>query len=270
MNAPAKNFDLLFSEKASRDWVKKINFLGLCGGPNDIQIELSKCTHNYQNEDNIYMNIQNLTCEIPQPEKNHFITQLRENPLVQSTNEDEEWTELIMKNGTDIRYQKLSTILQLITGPKLLHDPSQSTFEDLHTSARLGYCHSNSLKLSKFLHLLNIPNDVVTGYVYGLSEKAKNLHTWLEFKDMHLKGHVADYNMNAVMNIDGYNVLHHFEEITRINDSEVVSDHSKYDKILKSLDICDKVYCTFRHEIITDLERNLKKNKDESSMIKSA
>lgn len=59
---------------------------------------------------------------------------------------------------------------------------SKKLLIDLEDDRRVGTCYSKAFDIA--LHL-GIPNDIVTGYTYGYTDKSKFLHSWIETK---LKG----------------------------------------------------------------------------------
>lgn len=94
---------------------------------------------------------------------------------------------------------------------------------------------------------LNFPNEVVTGFIYGISDKVKYLHSWIEFnKDGN--EYVIDYTMNVIMNKEGYYFIRQAEELSRISNQDILFD--------SKISINSKVYLVFRHEIMKELEKN--------------
>ena len=138
----------------------------------------------------------------------------------------------------------------------LIHELGEDT--DIDTEKKSVLCHEKAIKVSQ---MINEPNDIVTGYVYGLSDKAKYLHSWVEFKTGK-RDIVADYTINALINKTGYYLLQHAEPLSRVPNSVIISDWNKLIK-LPNVDLNCKEYLTFRDEIMKDINRNENIFKDE-------
>lgn len=163
-------------------------------------------------------------------------------------------SEIIIKTEQDeIKVNILSKSLPMIEG-----------IEKAETDERLGKCIKKSYEISK---KLGIDNKIVTGYIYGMSDKAKYLHSWIETK---LNGEevVIDYTINAIISKRAYYKLQHAEPLSKISNKDVLND----EKYLKKAKINGREegritleeYLVFRDEIIKDLQRNDKILLDES------
>ena len=120
----------------------------------------------------------------------------------------------------------------------------------IDTSARLGKC----FELAYLICLnLGVPNDIVTGYTYGYTDKSQFLHSWIETE---LKGEpvVIDGTLNAIMNKEGYYQIRHVEGLTRISNKTLLEDISNYMEKIGKFPI--DVYYLFRNEIIKDFQNN--------------
>ena len=69
--------------------------------------------------------------------------------------------------------------------------------------------------------LLSFPNSVVTGYVYGISDKSKTPHTWVEFKNKNNEEFVIDYDSDTVYNKEGYYFIRHAEPIKKVSSDDI-------------------------------------------------
>lgn len=100
---------------------------------------------------------------------------------------------------------------------------------------------------------LGIPNDIVTGYVYGYTDKSKFLHSWIETT---YKGEewVIDGTINTIINKEGYYLIKNAQVLNRISNKTFVEDIDLYLSKIKGIQL--EVYYVFRDEIIRDLERN--------------
>ena len=121
---------------------------------------------------------------------------------------------------------------------------------DLENDEREGTCFSKAYHIALNL---GIPNDIVTGFCYGYTDKSKFLHSWVETK---LKSEevIIDGTLNAIFNKEGYYNLRHTKPISRISNKTLKSDIDKYLKDFKT--ISPEVYYVFRDEIIKDFEKN--------------
>lgn len=131
--------------------------------------------------------------------------------------------------------------------PQLLNE-----YRDLETTDRANTCFYNSRNISQ---KLEENNDLVTGIVYGYTDKSKYLHSWVEV-ELFGEMYVVDYTMNAIINKDGYYRFRHAKEIERINKATLLNDKINYGNVIDALDAHAAFYNVFRDEILKDLERN--------------
>lgn len=120
----------------------------------------------------------------------------------------------------------------------------------IDTSERLGKC----FYLAYIICLnLGIPNNIVTGYTYGYTDKSQYLHSWIETE---LKGEtvVIDGTLNVIMNKEGYYKMRHVEVLTKISNETLINDIEKY--LSKVGKISLEVYYLFRNEIIEEFKKN--------------
>lgn len=120
----------------------------------------------------------------------------------------------------------------------------------IETDERMGKCFGIAYDISINL---GVPNNIVTGYVYGYTDKSQFLHSWVE---ANIKGeeYVIDGTRNAIINKDGYYLLKHAEPINKISYETMRQDVHKYEGALNEVPL--EAYFVFRDEIIRDLERN--------------
>lgn len=118
----------------------------------------------------------------------------------------------------------------------------------LDNEDRAGQCFKLAYEISK---RLGIANDMVTGYIYGYTDKSKFLHTWVETT---YKGeeYVIDGVFNMMINKDAYYHLKHAQVINRISNETYKQD------IEENIDKLDgvklEVYLVYRDEIINGQE----------------
>ena len=105
--------------------------------------------------------------------------------------------------------------------------------------------------------------------MYGISDKEKNIHTWIEFEEGKNE-YVIDYTFNVLMNKEGYYYLRKAEPLSIITSKEMNSDRKLgiFDKDNemangKGIGISEKEYLLFRNEILNDLLKNSFVNKDD-------
>lgn len=147
---------------------------------------------------------------------------------------------IILKEDYEIRVMQLSELIP----------EAMEVLPDLESDERMGTCFAKAYDIALNL---GIPNDIVTGYCYGYTDKSKFLHSWVETK---YKGEeiVIDGVLNSIINKDGYYKLRHIEPLTRISDQTLNSDIEKY--LLSLGTITPEIYYVFRDEIIKDFEKN--------------
>ena len=123
-------------------------------------------------------------------------------------------------------------------------------FPFIENNQRFGKCFDFAYNISLNLGL---PNEIVTGYIYGYSDKSKFLHSWIETT---IKGedYVIDGTLNAMINKQGYYMMQHAKPITKISDAVLKSDITNYMEKIQSFPL--EVYYIFRNEIINDLQKN--------------
>ena len=124
---------------------------------------------------------------------------------------------------------------------------------EIETAERKDKCHIFSVILADTLANLNVNVDVVTGYVYHLTDQTKFLHSWVESK----KGIVFDATLNAFMDKELYQKLQHYEEVSRFSGKTVVKDFERLSERINTpgewLDI--KEFLTFGHELINATDK---------------
>ncbi len=127
----------------------------------------------------------------------------------------------------------------------------KEAFPFIENDGRFGKCYdfANTISLN-----LGIPNKLVTGYVYGYSDKSYFLHSWVE-ANIKGKQYVIDGTLNAIINKEGYYLMQHAKPISTITSKDLLLDQSYLEKI-KSVPL--EVYYVFRNEIINDLNKNQK------------
>lgn len=126
----------------------------------------------------------------------------------------------------------------------------KKNFPDIETNKRDGTCFSKAYNISQ---VLDIPSQIVTGFVYGYTDKSKFLHSWIETK-MSDEEVVIDGTLNAIFNKEGYYDIRHTEVLNRISNEAVYNDVKNYLEQIQN--IPQEFYFVFKDAIIKDLERN--------------
>ena len=150
---------------------------------------------------------------------------------------------LIRTDKGIIKFCKLSDVIE-----ELKQDP------DIETENRLDNCHEKAVEISR---RLREDNEVVTGYIYGISDKAKYLHSWVEVSLKDGQKFVLDYTKNIMINKEGYYFITHAEPLSRIKSKDMKEDDKIIDKLAqKGIYFNIKEYLVFRDEIMADLKKN--------------
>ena len=120
----------------------------------------------------------------------------------------------------------------------------------IETDERHGQCYDMAHIISLNL---GISNNIVTGYIYGYTDKSKFLHSWVETT---IKGedYVIDGTLNSLINKQGYYLMQHAQPITKISNQTFANDIKNYLEKIETFPI--EVYYVFRDEIIKDFQKN--------------
>lgn len=126
----------------------------------------------------------------------------------------------------------------------------KKNFPDIETKKREGTCFDKAYNISQDL---DVTNQIVTGFVYGYTDKSKFLHSWIETK-IKKEEVVIDGTLNAIFNKQGYYNIRHAEVLNRVSNETVRNDVKNYLEQIQN--IPQEFYFVFRDAIIKDLERN--------------
>lgn len=89
--------------------------------------------------------------------------------------------------------------------------------EDVTPSNKKENLVNKSVFRSEYIsQMLSFPNSVVTGYTYGIADKAKSIDTWVEFKNNKNQEFVVFPDSNTVYNKEGFYFLKHAEPIKKV------------------------------------------------------
>ena len=122
---------------------------------------------------------------------------------------------------------------------------------NIEDETRYGNCYKFAFYIS-----VGIPfeNYLTTGYIYGYSDKAKYLHSWVEV-NIDGEDYVIDATLNAMVNKEGYYLIENAKPINKISKQTLINDLDNY-KIIDNENIPVEVYYVFRNEIIEELNKN--------------
>lgn len=154
-------------------------------------------------------------------------------------------------NLPEIKIETTKGIIQAIQFSSVAPEV-KNLFPFIESDKRFGNCYDFAYNISLNL---GVPNQIVTGYIYGYSDKSKFLHSWVE-STINDEEYVIDGTLNAMINKDGYYLMQHAKPITKISDSVLKSDIKNHLDVMQTVPL--EVYYVFRDEIVNDLKRNSK------------
>jgi len=94
--------------------------------------------------------------------------------------------------------------------------------KNLTTSKNQANILNKSCYRSEYIsQMLSFPNSIVTGYTYGIANKAKSIDTWVEFKNNKNQEFVVFPNSNTVYNKEGFYFLKHAEPIKKVSSDDL-------------------------------------------------
>lgn len=157
-------------------------------------------------------------------------------------------------NLPEVKIETTKGIIQAIQFSSVAPEV-KNLFPFIESDKRFGNCYDFAYNISLNL---GVPNQIVTGYIYGYSDKSKFLHSWVE-STINDEEYVIDGTLNAMINKDGYYLMQHAKPITKISDSVLKSDIKNHLDVMQTMPM--EVYYVFRNEIVNDLKRNNKKAK---------
>jgi hypothetical protein len=251
LNMEERSFQKLFVDPSAEasEWEDAVYQAGISGDDKEVERLFMQANEIYLDESQINTAIEEFTRKGPQEEKDRLLEGLKKIDWIKNVK---------VENG----------ILRIDTekGPLMvaLINESLNGYENdlrLLTNGRKGFCHTDSIKMCRQYQQ---DSYVVTGYIYGLSDKAKYLHSWVEF-EAGGKEFVADYTMNALINKEGYYMLKHAKERSRVSNKQIKDDWKILGQLAKrGITFKENEYLVFRDEIMRDLEKNFGDNKKDS------
>ena len=240
-----KNFKELFVDPSAEasDWEDNFFKVAQSGDEEGVEKLLEEVDELYFEECQINTAIETFTSKGTKEERERLLPKLKEIEWVKDVK---------VENGVlHISTEKGPINVALITQAMYGYENDLR----LLTDGRKGFCHTDSIRMCKKYEQEGF---VVTGYIYGIADKAKYLHSWVEFEEDG-KYAVADYTMNAIMNREAYYMIKHAKELSRVSNKQIKDDW----KILGQLDkrgitLKENEYLVFRDEYMKDLKKNFK------------
>ena len=167
---------------------------------------LAEANKTYFDEYFIYQNIYKLNNEdLSKKQKKEIIDIFNKSRIVKFVTVKNEYIE-INTRANCIKFAKLSDIIK--DASKDMSSKDSVVRQDKFSAVYLS-------------QLISLPNSVVTGYVFGISDKSKRIHTWVEFKNNYNQEFVVDYDDNTVYNKEGFYFLKHAEVLKKISSDEL-------------------------------------------------
>lgn len=118
--------------------------------------------------------------------------------------------------------------------------------EEVTPSSKKENLVNKSVFRSEYIsQMLSFPNSIVTGYTYGIADKAKSIDTWVEFKNNKNQEFVVFPDTNTVYNKEGFYFLKHAEPIKKVasddlkGKSSVGKSSGTYSEIGSTADVID-------------------------------
>lgn len=195
-----------FSLEDCTDWNKRFDKATHCNNKKEIMSLLSEANHLYFDEYFIYNTIIKLNNnKFSEDEKNKLIDSFNKSRIVKFTSKQNDYIS-INTRANCIKVAKLSDIV-----PETLNDKN----------SKGSVIRKDEFSSEYISQLLVFPNSIVTGYVYGISDKSKKMHTWVEFKNNNNQEFVIDYDDNTVYNKEGFYFLKHVEPLKKVSSDEL-------------------------------------------------
>lgn len=193
-----------FSLNDCNNWNYRFDRATHEGNKKEIMSLLGEANTLYLDEYFIYSTITNFN-KNNENNRESLIETLKKCKSIQKVNVQNEYISIDI-NNKNIKFAKLSEIISEVA--KDFNNKNSVIRKDKFSAEYLS-------------QLISFPNSIVTGYVYGISDKSKKIHTWLEFKNNHNQEFVIDYDDNTVYNKEGYYFLKHVEPLKKVSSDEL-------------------------------------------------
>jgi len=195
-----------FSLTDCTEWNRRFDKATHDNDKKEIMSLLSEANHLYLDEYFIYDIISKLNKDdISEDKKQELIDSLNKSKIVKFVSKQDDYV-AINTRANCIKVAKLSDIITDVQKDK---------------NSKNSVIRQDKFSAEYLSQLISFPNSIVTGYVYGISDKSKKMHTWLEFKNNNNQEFVVDYDDNTVYNKEGYYFIKHVEPLKKVATDEL-------------------------------------------------
>lgn len=246
-------------DEESAKWDQKIFDLGMASDYKGFKKHLCTANELYMDEYQLMGAIDSYFADdIPEEDKNRYIEGLKLSKAFKKVKVGKDEIRVTMKAD------KKEIWAKRVTGR--IPETKEFMPEIATKEGREGQCHFLSMRLARALPFYA---DVVTGYIYGMSDKAKYLHTWVEYKNNKGVERVIDCTMNALMPKESYYYLRQAKAVQRISNENLRRDFRTIKSAggggtLENFGLEIKTYLFFRDEIVKDFSKNRHMFSDQS------
>ncbi len=169
---------------------------------------LSKAGNVYLDEYSIDHSIFELNnAKLSNEKREKLLEGIKNNKIVEDIVEQKDTISIKTASNT-IKVSKLSDIIPGI--------------QNVTPSAEENNVVNRSCYRSEYIsQMLTFPNSVVTGYTYGIADKARSLDTWVEFKNNNNQEFVVFPDSNTVYNKEGFYFLKHAEPLKKVSSDDL-------------------------------------------------
>ena len=195
-----------FSLNDCTEWNRRYEKATKENNKKEIMSLLGEANHLYMDEYFIFEIIIKLNNEdLTEAKKNKLIDQLNKSKIVKFVSTKGEYIE-INTRANCIKIAKLSDVVKEIKKDKNSKESIER--KDKYSSVYVS-------------QVLPFQNSIVMGYVCGICDKSRRMHTWVEFKNNNKEEFVVDYEDNTIYNKEGFYFLKHAEVIKKVDSDEL-------------------------------------------------
>jgi len=241
-----KNYELLFKkmEEESNEFIKAYVNHAYCVLENQKSSFTEENNIPYIEEASLFDKICYIY-ELNDSKVNNIISKFKEFDIVKDYDVE------INKKDIKINISTEKTPIKVIRFAGKYKSIGNNKYYELRNLRNLKKDYKTLIQVSK---LLNIDNKIVTGYVYGFSNKVKSVYSWIEFKKNN-EEYVIDFYNNLIMNKDAYYYLRHVDKINEISSKTIEEDECLFNEFNNILNFDIQEYLIFRDEIMRDLKK---------------
>ena len=195
-----------FSLNDCTEWNRRYEKATKENNKKEIMNLLSEANHLYMDEYFIYEIIIKLNNDdLTKNKRDKLIEQLNKSKIVKFISVKDDYIE-INTRANCIKISKLSDVVKEIK-------------KDKNSSKRVE--RKDKYSAIYVSQVLPFQNSIVMGYVCGICDKSKKMHTWVEFKNNNREDFVVDYEDNTIYNKEGFYFLKHAEVIKKVDSDEL-------------------------------------------------